>query len=44
VGSGLIERAVAIVINWCMKRWGMHWRRDNASAVVALRARELNAS
>jgi hypothetical protein len=43
VGSGLIERAVAIVINWRMKRRGMRWWRANASAVVALRVRELNA-
>lgn len=44
VGSGLIERAVAIVINWRMKGRGMRWRRANASAVVALRVRELNAN
>jgi hypothetical protein len=44
VGSGLVERAVAIVINWRMKRRGMRWRRANASAVVALRVRELNAT
>lgn len=43
VGSGLIERAVAIVINWRMKGRGMRWRRANASAVVALRVRHLNA-
>lgn len=43
VGSGLIERAVAVVINWRMKGRGMRWRRANASAVVALRVRELNA-
>lgn len=44
VGSGLIERAVAVVINWRMKRRGMRWRRVNASAVVALRVRTLNAN
>lgn len=44
VGSGLIERAVALVINRRMKRQGMRWRRDTASAVVALRVRELNAT
>lgn len=44
VGSGLIERAVAIVINWRMKGHGMRWCRANASAVVALRVRRLNAS
>ena len=43
VGSGLIERAVAIVLNWRMKGRGMRWCRHNASAVVALRVRELNA-
>ena len=43
VGSGLIERAVALVINRRMKRQGMRWRRVNASAVVALRVREFNA-
>jgi hypothetical protein len=42
VGSGLIERAVALVINRRMKRRGMRWRRANASAVVALRVRTLN--
>lgn len=35
-------RAVAIVINWRMKGQCMRWRRHNASAVVALRVRELN--
>lgn len=44
VGSGLIERAVALVINRRMKRQGMRWRRDHAGGVVALRVRELNAS
>jgi hypothetical protein len=44
VGSGLIERAVAIVINWRMKGRGMRWCRHNASAVVALRVRTLNAT
>ena len=43
-GSGLIERAVAVVINWRMKGRGIRWRRTNASAVVALRVRELNAA
>jgi hypothetical protein len=42
VGSGLIERAVALVINRRMKRQGMRWRRGNASAVAALRVREFN--
>jgi hypothetical protein len=43
VGSGLIERAVALVITWRMERRGMRGLRLNASAVVALRVRELNA-
>lgn len=43
VGSGLIERAVALVINRRMKRQGMRWCRVNASTVVALRVRQLNA-
>jgi hypothetical protein len=43
VGSGLSARAVALVINRRMKRQGMRWRRVNASAVVALRVRPLNA-
>lgn len=42
VGSGLIERAVFVVINRRMKRQGMRWCRANADAVVALRVRELN--
>jgi len=43
IGSGLIERAVAMVINWRMKRRGMRWRRANATALVTLRVRILNA-
>jgi hypothetical protein len=42
VGSGMIERAVAIVINRRMKKRGMRWRRPNATAVVALRTDLLN--
>jgi hypothetical protein len=42
IGSGLIERAVALVINWRMKRRGMRWRRTTATAVVALRVRCIN--
>jgi hypothetical protein len=42
VGSGMIERAVAIVINRRMKKRGMRWCRPNATAVVALRADMLN--
>ena len=43
VGSGLVERGVAVVINPRMKRRGMRWQRVNATAVVALRVRLLNA-
>ena len=42
VGSGLVERAVALVINRRMKKQGMRWRRQNADAVVALRTSRLN--
>jgi hypothetical protein len=44
VGSGCIERAVALVINWRMKKRGMRWCRPNADALVALRVRHLNAA
>lgn len=43
VGSGLVERAVAVVINLRMKRRGMRWKRANATSVVALRVRRINA-
>lgn len=43
VGSGLVERAVAVVINARMKKRGMRWKRANATAVVALRVEHLNA-
>jgi len=42
VGSGMIERAVALVINRRMKKRGMRWCRLNATAVVALRADLIN--
>ena len=35
VGSGLVERAVAVVINLRMKKRGMRWKRAHATAVVA---------
>ncbi len=44
VGSGLVERAVAIVINARMKKRGMRWKRANATAVVALRVQQINAN
>jgi hypothetical protein len=43
VGSGLVERAVAVVINVRMKKRGMRWKRANATAVVALRVQRINA-
>ncbi len=43
VGSGLVERAVAVVINMRMNKRGMRWKRANATAVVALRAERINA-
>lgn len=43
VGSGLVERAVAVVINLRMKKRGMRWKRANATAVVALRVERINA-
>jgi hypothetical protein len=42
VGSGMIERAVALVINRRMKKRGMRWKRVNGTAVVALRTDLLN--
>lgn len=42
VGSGMIERAVALVINRRLKKRGMRWCRPNATAVVALRTDLLN--
>lgn len=42
IGSGLVEREVALVINRRMKRQGMRWRRTNADALVTLRVRRIN--
>ena len=42
VGSGMIERAVALVINRRMKKRGMRRSRPNATAIVALRTDLLN--
>lgn len=44
VGSGLVERAVAVVINVRMKKRGMRWKRANATAVVALRVQRINSA
>jgi hypothetical protein len=41
-GLGMIERAVAIVINRRMKKRGMRWKRVNGTAVIALRTDLLN--
>lgn len=43
VGSGLVERAVAVVINARLKKRGMQWKRASATAVVALRVQRINA-
>jgi hypothetical protein len=43
VGSAMVERAVAVVINARMKKRGMRWKRANATAVVALRVQRINA-
>jgi hypothetical protein len=43
VGSGLVERAVAVVITMRMKKRGMRWKRANATAVVALRVQRITA-
>ncbi len=43
VGSGLVERAVAVIINARMKKRGMRWKRTNATAVAALRVQRINA-
>jgi hypothetical protein len=44
IGSGMVEREIALVINRRMKRQGMRWRRTNADALVALRVRTINDS
>jgi hypothetical protein len=44
VGSGMVEREVALIINRRLKRQGMRWRRANADALVALRTRTINAT
>ena len=42
VGSGLVERAVAVAINLRMKKRCMRWKRANATAAVALRVHRIN--
>lgn len=43
IGSGLVERAIELVINRRLRRRGMRWKRENAHALVALRTHTLNA-
>ena len=42
IGSGLVERAVELVINRRRKRRGRRWWRITAQGVTALRIRRLN--
>jgi Transposase, Mutator family len=42
IGSGLVERAVELVINRRLQRRGMRWWRINAQGVTALRICRLN--
>jgi hypothetical protein len=44
IGSGCIERAVAVVIHWRLKKRGMRWSRPNAGARGALRVGQLHAA
>jgi hypothetical protein len=43
VGSGLVERAVAVVINMRMKKRGMRWTRKATTAVALARFKRINA-
>jgi hypothetical protein len=43
VGSGLVERAVAMLIHARVKKRGMCWKRAMAPAVVAFRVQRINA-
>lgn len=44
MGSGLVERAVVVVINARMKKRGTRWKRANATGVVVLRVQQINAA
>jgi hypothetical protein len=44
MGSGLVERAVALVFNLRLKKRGMRWKRGNATAMVALLVQQINAA
>jgi hypothetical protein len=38
IGSGMVESAVATVVQWRMKRPGMHWNARGADTMLALRS------
>lgn len=40
IGSGIVESANKVVVEDRMKRSGCHWKRENVSPMVALRAME----
>lgn len=42
LGSGVIESAAKVVVQQRMKQAGMRWKRENAQALLALRARLLS--
>ena len=42
IGSGLVERAVSLIINRRMKKQGMRRNRENATALVTLRVQCFN--
>jgi hypothetical protein len=44
IGSGMVEREVALVINRRRKRQRIRWRRVNVDAIVAVRVRTINQS
>ena len=42
IGTGLIEATVKQPVAQRLKGCGMHWSRDGATAITALRAQDLN--
>jgi hypothetical protein len=44
VGSGVVEAACKAVIGQRLKQAGMHWTKDRADAIIALRCREASRS
>jgi hypothetical protein len=42
--SGLMERAVAIVINVRINKRGIHWKTTKATTVVGLWVQRINAN